>query len=75
MKEIKVAVIGSGTMGKGIVQVLSQSEVTSSIVWIVAPTRVARQHMKAYCRVGTVWLTRKDCLLKMQLFFRKSNYF
>jgi 3-hydroxybutyryl-CoA dehydrogenase len=34
MKEIKVAVIGSGTMGKGIVQVLSQSEVTSSIVWI-----------------------------------------
>jgi 3-hydroxybutyryl-CoA dehydrogenase len=34
MKEIKVAVIGSGTMGKGIVQVLSQSGVTSSIVWI-----------------------------------------
>ncbi|SDS58352.1 3-hydroxyacyl-CoA dehydrogenase family protein [Pseudomonas trivialis] len=34
MKEIKVAVIGSGTMGKGIVQLLAQSEVTSSIVWI-----------------------------------------
>jgi len=34
MKEIKVAVIGSGTMGKGIVQVLAQSDVTSSITWI-----------------------------------------
>ncbi|UUN90451.1 3-hydroxyacyl-CoA dehydrogenase family protein [Pseudomonas extremorientalis] len=29
-----VAVIGSGTMGKGIVQVLAQSDVTSSIIWI-----------------------------------------
>ena len=34
MKEVKVAVIGSGTMGKGIVQVLAQSDATASIVWI-----------------------------------------
>ncbi|WP_283190316.1 3-hydroxyacyl-CoA dehydrogenase NAD-binding domain-containing protein [Pseudomonas sp. PMCC200344] len=34
MKDVKVAVIGSGTMGKGIVQVLAQSTVVSSIVWI-----------------------------------------
>ncbi|VVN65067.1 3-hydroxyacyl-CoA dehydrogenase family protein [Pseudomonas fluorescens] len=34
MEKIKVAVIGSGTMGKGIVQVLAQSKCVSSIVWV-----------------------------------------
>lgn len=34
MKEIKVAVIGSGTMGKGIVQVLAHSEMVFSICWV-----------------------------------------
>ncbi|AZC28859.1 MULTISPECIES: 3-hydroxyacyl-CoA dehydrogenase family protein [Pseudomonas] len=34
MKEIKVAVIGSGTMGKGIVQILAQSNIIHSLVWL-----------------------------------------
>lgn len=34
MKAIKVAVIGAGTMGRGIVQILAQSNVVYSIVWI-----------------------------------------
>lgn len=34
MNEIKVAVIGSGTMGKGIVQILAQSDSVTSLVWI-----------------------------------------
>lgn len=34
MKEIKVAVIGAGTMGKGIVQILAQSNIVYSLVWI-----------------------------------------
>lgn len=34
MKDVKVAVVGSGTMGKGIVQVFAQSEIVHSIAWI-----------------------------------------
>lgn len=34
MKEIKVAVIGAGTMGKGIVQILAQSDIVCSVVWV-----------------------------------------
>lgn len=34
MKEIKVAVIGAGTMGKGIVQILAQSDIVYSVVWV-----------------------------------------
>lgn len=34
MKEIKVAVIGAGTMGKGIVQILAQSNIVYSVVWV-----------------------------------------
>lgn len=34
MDKMKVSVIGSGTMGKGIVQTLAQAKCVSSIVWL-----------------------------------------
>ncbi|WWH45272.1 3-hydroxyacyl-CoA dehydrogenase NAD-binding domain-containing protein [Pseudomonas poae] len=72
MKEIKVAVIGSGTMGKGIVQLLAQSEVTSSIVWI---GRSETGCKAAYESLKFSWermVNKKDCLLKMQYLFQKK---
>lgn len=33
IEELKISVIGTGTMGKGIVQILAQSDKVSSIVW------------------------------------------
>jgi len=33
IEELKISVVGTGTMGKGIVQILAQSDEVSSIVW------------------------------------------
>ncbi|WP_248752127.1 3-hydroxyacyl-CoA dehydrogenase NAD-binding domain-containing protein [Pseudomonas sp. MWU15-20650] len=52
MKEVKVAVIGSGTMGKGIVQVLAQSDATASIVWI---GRSQASSEEAFDNLNALW--------------------
>lgn len=46
MKEIKVAVIGAGTMGKGIVQILAQSDIVYSVVWVGRAESSCRSSLK-----------------------------